>query len=110
MPLITLNTWPTMTKVQKKELIYKITELTTQELQIVPDKIQVLIQELKKENWGKAGSAASDPNFARDSRVTDWATRESYHNHADDINGMAVVTIDIWNHSTKLRKIDGFMV
>ncbi|TVY03085.1 tautomerase family protein [Cohnella terricola] len=97
MPLITLHTWPTMTKEQKKEFIFKITELTTQELQIVPDKIQVLIQELEKENWGKAGSAASNPDFAQESRVIDWETKESYHKHADDINGMAVVTIDVWN-------------
>ncbi|WP_145950092.1 tautomerase family protein [Paenibacillus sp. Y412MC10] len=104
MPLITINTWPTMTKEQKKDFIYKLTELTYQELKIVPDKIQVLIQELDKENWGKAGSAASNPKFAHESRVIDWETKESYHKQTGDINGMVVVTIDIWNTFDQVTK------
>lgn len=53
MPLIELNTWPTMSTEEKKEFIYNVTELTIKRLKIVPDKIQVLITELEKENWGK---------------------------------------------------------
>lgn len=55
MPLIELNTWPTMSTEEKKEFIYSVTELTIKLLKIVPDKIQVLIKELEKENWGKLG-------------------------------------------------------
>ncbi len=89
--------WPTLKREQKRELIYAITELTVSVLQIVPDKIQVLIQEVERENWGKAGAAASDPNFAHDSRLTNWATKESYHSDGNEIRGMAIATIDIWN-------------
>ncbi|NRS51467.1 tautomerase family protein, partial [Brevibacillus sp. HB2.2] len=58
MPFIVLNTWPAMSKDMKKDFIRQATELTTNELKIVPDKIQVLIHELEKENWGKAGASA----------------------------------------------------
>lgn len=53
MPLIELNTWPTMLTEEKKEFIYNVTELTIKRLKIVPDKIQVLITELEKEIGGK---------------------------------------------------------
>ena len=55
MPLIELNTWPTMSTEEKREFIYNVTELTIKRLKIVPDKIQVLITELEKEigeSWG----------------------------------------------------------
>lgn len=97
MPLITLNTWPTMSKEEKKQYIYKITELTTNDLQIVPDKIQVLIQEIEKENWGKAGATATEPDFANKSRVTNWSTKDSYGSKDSRIEGMAIVTVEIWN-------------
>lgn len=97
MPYIVLSTWPTMSKEDKKDFIYEVTDLTTNLLQIVPDKIQVLVQEVEKENWGKAGASASEPNFAHKSRLTNWSTKESYHTPDNEINGMAVVTIDIWN-------------
>ncbi|SYX84242.1 tautomerase family protein [Paenibacillus alvei] len=104
MPFIELKTWPTMSTEEKKEFIYTVTELTTTLLQIVPDKIQVLITELEKENWGKAGAVASDASFAEQSRVVNWDTKESYHTLDSSIDGMAIITIDIWNtfdHDTK---------
>ncbi len=66
-------------------------------LKIVPDKIQVLITELEKENWGKAGAVASDATFAEKSRVSDWETKESYYTPGCNVNGMAIIKIDIWN-------------
>lgn len=97
MPFIELKTWPTMSTEEKKEFIYTVTELTTTLLQIVPDKIQVIITELVKENWGKAGAVASDASFAELSRVVNWDTKESYHTLDSNIDGMAIITIDIWN-------------
>ncbi|ANC20398.1 4-oxalocrotonate tautomerase [Bacillus cereus] len=97
MPLIELNTWPTMSTEEKKEFIYNVTELTIKLLKIVPDKIQVLITELEKENWGKAGAVASDATFAEKSRVSDWETKESYDTPGRNVNGMAIIKIDIWN-------------
>ncbi|MDA2188648.1 tautomerase family protein [Bacillus cereus] len=97
MRLIELNTWPTMSTEEKKEFIYHVTELTIKLLKIVPDKIQVLITELEKENWGKAGAVASDATFAEKSRVSDWETKESYYTPGCNVNGMAIIKIDIWN-------------
>jgi 4-oxalocrotonate tautomerase len=97
MPLITLNTWPTMSMEEKKKYIYKVTELTAKELQMIPDKIQVLIQESEKENWGKAGAAAIEADFAYKSRITDWSTKDSYGSKDSHIEGMSIITIDIWN-------------
>lgn len=97
MPLIELKTWPTISTEEKKEFIYTVTELTTKLLKIAPDKIQVLINELEKENWGKAGAVAIDTTFAEKSRVVNWDTKESYHMPDNNIDGMAIITIDIWN-------------
>lgn len=97
MPLIELNTWPTMSEEEKNEFIVTVTESTTKLLKIVPDKIQILINELEKENWGKAGAVATDANFAEKSRVINWDTKESYHTQSSKVDGMAIITIDIWN-------------
>lgn len=57
---------------RKKEFIYEVTELTIKRLKIVPDKIQVLITELEKGNFGKSVAIASDAIFAGKSRVSNW--------------------------------------
>ncbi|PFE06847.1 4-oxalocrotonate tautomerase [Bacillus cereus] len=97
MPLIELNTWPTMLTEEKKEFIYNVTVFTIKLLKIVPDKIQVLITELEKEHWGKAGAVASDATFAEKSRVSNWETKESYDTPGHNVDGMAIIKIDIWN-------------
>lgn len=97
MPLIELNTWPTMLTEEKKEFIYNVTVFTIKLLKIVPDKIQVLITELEKEHWGKAGAVASDATFAEKSRVSNWETKESYDTPGRNVDGMAIIKIDIWN-------------
>lgn len=86
-----------MSTEEKKEFIYEVTELTIKQLKIVPDKIQVLITELEKENLGKAGAVASDATFAGKSRVSNWETKESYDTPGRNIDGMAIIKIDIWN-------------
>ncbi|XBL71933.1 tautomerase family protein [Bacillus thuringiensis] len=97
MPLIELNTWPTMLTEEKKEFIYNVTVFTIKLLKIVPDKIQVLITELEKEHWGKARAVVSDATFAEKSRVSNWETKESYDTPGRNVDGMAIIKIDIWN-------------
>ncbi|MFJ7887098.1 4-oxalocrotonate tautomerase family protein [Lysinibacillus xylanilyticus] len=104
MPLIELKTWPTMSKEEKKEYIFSVTELTTKLLNIVPDKIQIVIHELAKENWGKAGAVANDANFAEKSRVVNWETKESYQTQESNVDGMAIIAIDIWNTFDQMTK------
>ncbi len=86
-----------MSNEEKKEYIFSVTELTTKLLKIVPDKIQIVIHELAKENWGKAGAVANDTNFAENSRVVNWETKETYQTQASNVDGMAIITIDIWD-------------
>jgi 4-oxalocrotonate tautomerase len=57
---------------RKKEFIYEVTEFTIKRLKIVPAKIQVLITELEKENFGESVAIASDAIFAGKSRVSNW--------------------------------------
>ncbi|PJO44548.1 tautomerase family protein [Lysinibacillus xylanilyticus] len=104
MPLIELKTWPTMSKEEKKEYIFSVTELTTKLLNIVPDKIQIVIHELAEENWGKAGAIATDANFAEKSRVVNWETKESYQTQESNVDGMAIIAIDIWNTFDQMTK------
>lgn len=104
MPLIELKTWPTMSKEEKKEFIYSVTELTTKLLKIVPDKIQIVIHELPKENWGKAGAVATDAEFVVKSRMINWHSQESYPTQASNVDGMAIIAIDIWNTFDQVTK------
>lgn len=82
---------------RKKEFIYEVTELTIKRLKIVPAKIQVLITELEKENFGGSVAVASDAIFAGKSRVSNWETKESYDTRDRKVDGMAIIKIDIWN-------------
>lgn len=104
MPLIEVKTWPTMSIEEKKEFIYSVTELTTKLLKIVPDKIQIVIHELPKENWGKAGAVATDAAFAEKSRIINWDSQESYQTQENSIDGMAIIAIDIWNTFEQVTK------
>lgn len=104
MPLLSLNTWPAMSRDTKRQLIHKLTNITVETLNMIPDKIQVLIHEQEPENFGKAGAKASDPTFSSDSRITNWQTRASYATDVTPVAGMAILTIDVWdtfNQKTK---------
>lgn len=46
---------------------------------------------------GKAGAVASDATFAEKSRVSNWETKESYDTSDRNVDGMAIIKIDIWN-------------
>ena len=46
---------------------------------------------------GKAGAVASDATFAEKSRVSNWETKESYDTSSGNVDGMAIIKIDIWN-------------
>lgn len=104
MPLLSLNTWPAMSRDTKRKLIHQLTNITVETLNMIPDKIQVLIHEQEPENFGKAGAMASDPTFSSESRITNWQTRASYATDLTPVAGMAILTIDVWdtfNQKTK---------
>ncbi len=97
MPLLSLNTWPAMSRDTKRQLIHQLTNITVETLNMIPDKIQVLIHEQEPENFGKAGAMASDPTFSSESRITNWQTRASYATDVTPVAGMAILTIDVWD-------------
>ncbi|WP_373954368.1 tautomerase family protein [Exiguobacterium acetylicum] len=97
MPLLSLNTWPAMSRDTKRQLIHQLTNITVETLNMIPDKIQVLIHEQEPENFGKAGTMASDPTFSSESRITNWQTRASYATDVTPVAGMAILTIDVWD-------------
>ncbi|MCY1691419.1 tautomerase family protein [Exiguobacterium sp. SL14] len=97
MPLLSLNTWPAMSRDSKRQLIHQLTNTTVETLNMIPDKIQILIHEQEPENFGKAGAMASDPTFSFDSRITNWQTRASYATDASPVASMAILTIDVWD-------------
>ena len=46
---------------QKKKLVQEITRVTVEVLGGSPDSIDILITEVKRENWATAGKLWSDP-------------------------------------------------
>lgn len=104
MPLIYVDTWPGISSGIKSKWIYKATQITSEFLNIPPDKIQVLIRELPQENWGKAGAVPTDCDFAEKSRIINWQTKESYDDGKSLVSNMVVVTIDAWNICNQEQK------
>ncbi len=104
MPFIQLNVWPVKSAEQKAKWIKEVTSMTIDLLNIPPDKIQVLVQEVTKENWGKAGAVPTQPDFAEKSRLVSSETQESYHHKQADVENMAVITVDVWDMYTQVQK------
>lgn len=104
MPLFTVYTWPKVSPDIKRKWIYQSTQITVELLNIPPDKIQVLIQEIDRENWGKAGVVSTESDFSQKSRVTNWSNKDSYHNHQSVVSNMIIVTVDAWDVSNQEQK------
>jgi len=104
MPFFTINFCSEITPNKKKDIIYKITRLTTKLLEIPPDKIQIIIQELPTENWGKAGSVLNDIEFSKRSRLVNWETQESYYKDDLKSENMIVIQIDVWEMYSQEEK------
>lgn len=97
MPFYTVTTSIKMDKVQKREVISKITELTIKLLNVPPDKIQVMIQTLEKECIGRAGVTLDNVNFSKDSRTIQSEPKKSYYNDLPRNEDMVSIELDIWD-------------
>lgn len=104
MPFFTISLCSGISVETKKEVIYRVTEITTNLLNAPPDKIQVITQELSKDNWGKSGAVLDDKHFSRDSRLVDWETKESYYSEQLKDENMILITIDVWDMYTQDQK------
>lgn len=60
MPVIKIEMWKGRTYEQKKKLIEKVTFATTESIDCPPESVQIIINEVEKENWGLAGKPASE--------------------------------------------------
>lgn len=61
MPIITINVWKEhMNKEIKKQLIQRVTKEVSEILNAPPFAVEIIINEVPKENWGKAGMPSDE--------------------------------------------------
>lgn len=60
MPIIRVEMWEGRTLQQKRELVEVLTRETARIVGTDPDSIYIVIEDVKKENWGAGGRLSSD--------------------------------------------------
>lgn len=60
MPIIRIEMWEGRTLEQKRELVEVLTRETARIAGTDPDSIYIIIEDVKKENWGAGGRLSSD--------------------------------------------------
>lgn len=60
MPIIRVEMWQGRTLEQKRELVEVLTRETARIVGTDPDSIYIVIEDVKKENWGAGGRLCSD--------------------------------------------------
>lgn len=60
MPVVTVELWPGRTVEQKRKLVRAITDAMIEHADARPDGLHVIIHEVSKENWGRAGVLGVD--------------------------------------------------
>ena len=60
MPVVTVQIWPGRSVDQKRRLVKAITDAMVEHADAQPDGLHVIIQEVPKENWGRAGVLGVD--------------------------------------------------
>jgi 4-oxalocrotonate tautomerase len=69
MPVITVETWEGRTVEQKRRLAAAITEAMVEHFQSNPERTYVLIYDIPKQNWARAGILSSDEEAAAEQRA-----------------------------------------
>ncbi len=59
MPAVRIDLWKGRNKEQKKELIKKVTSAVVDAIDCSTEAVQVIINEVDKDNWGMGGVPAS---------------------------------------------------
>ena len=59
MPVVRIDLWKGRDKEKKKELIEKITSAVADAIDCPIEAVQVIINEVEKDNWGTGGTTAS---------------------------------------------------
>lgn len=60
MPVVTIQMWEGRSVEQKRALVRAITEAMVRHAGARPDALHVVLQEIPKENWGRAGVLGID--------------------------------------------------
>jgi 4-oxalocrotonate tautomerase len=60
MPVVTVQLWEGRTLEQKRALVKAITEAMIEHAAASPDALHVILQEIPRENWGRAGVLGID--------------------------------------------------
>ena len=60
MPVVTVQLWTGRTVNQKRRLVAAITEAMVQHADCGPDHLHVIIQDVPKDSWGRAGKLGTD--------------------------------------------------
>lgn len=60
MPIVTINLLAGRTIEQKRELVEKITEVLCNTINTVPENVQIILNEMAKENYAKNGQLTID--------------------------------------------------
>lgn len=60
MPIIRVEMWEGRTLQQKRELVEVLTRETARIIGTEPESIYIVIEDVKKENWGAGGRLSSD--------------------------------------------------
>jgi 4-oxalocrotonate tautomerase len=60
MPVVTVQMWAGRTTEQKRKLVRAITDAMIQHADCKPDHLHVIIQDVPKDSWGRAGALGLD--------------------------------------------------
>lgn len=60
MPVVTVQLWKGRTLEQKRALVKAITDAMVEHAGANPDALHVILQEISRENWGRAGVLGVD--------------------------------------------------
>jgi len=60
MPVVTVQLWEGRTVEQKRALVRAITDAMVEHAGARPDALHVILQEIPRENWGRAGVLGVD--------------------------------------------------
>lgn len=60
MPVVTIQLWEGRTLDQKRALVRAVTDAMVEHAEAKPDGLHVVLQEIPRENWGRAGVLGVD--------------------------------------------------
>lgn len=79
MPLFTIDSTRSFSDDEKNELALFITKTTVSLFHVFPDKIQVVIHNLEKNDAFRGGYSPMDPDFNKKSRINSKDYKDSYY-------------------------------